>query len=462
MDRLSSTDGATVSQISPQQLAPPTPLPRLAEQLLGSAIRAYARRSGNLASSLSLRGLKAVDQRLQALMQAARYYGPALLQDLQSLAPKVTRQEEVGFAFVHVALSQMFEAAATDKRRVLAHYGTTYLAAVKHALWFFGNPNTCVALLQDADLSFTRLGVELAGRMCLPQLLPQVYEAANRGIHADECLLACARIGHFPENAEGHIREVLHGHDLARQLLILEVLACIGKNLVQSELRQYIERLTASDGPTEDSHPGAWASVVDAAMAIWAAREPQEALNRVIKGLRVPTETALRVVAVAGHIDGLLPVLAHFDGLDRALNGAEQDVVRLVFGQVPGELSNALGDQATRRLAMRGLACDVFSANGCAGLMPEHITAWTDASVKERLWALAPIRLRHGQPLNAQHLLDECFDLSHALRRWLYVAHAHQSGHPFALSHEDLAMRQMEAVESLLLLRSLEAEDDAS
>ncbi|CAN7211956.1 hypothetical protein LJR129_000659 [Acidovorax sp. LjRoot129] len=458
---MSSTDDATASQILQQQLTPPTPLPRLAEQLLGSAIRAYARRSGNLASSLSLRGLKAVDQRLQALMHAARYYGPALLQDLQSLAPKVTRQEEVGFAFVHVALSQMLEVSATDKRRVLAHYGTTFPVAIKDALWFFGNSSTCVALLQDAGLSFVRLGVELAGRMSLPQLLPQVYEAANRGIHTDECLLACARIGHFPENAEGHIKEVLHGHDLARQIPILEVLACIGKSLVHSELHRYIERLTASDGPTEASHPGAWASVVDTAMAIWAARDPQQALNGVIKGLRVPTDTALRVVAVAGHIDGLLPVLAHFDSLDRALNGSEQDVVRLVFGHVPGELSNALGDQTTRRLAMRGLACGVFSANGCAGLKPEHITSWTDASVKERLWALAPIRLRHGQPLKAQHLLDECFDLSHALRRWLYVAHAHQTGYPFALSHEDLAMRQMEAVESLLLLRSLEAEDDA-
>lgn len=394
-------------------------------------------------------------------MHAARYYGPALLQDLQSLAPKVTRQEEVGFAFVHVALSQMLEVSATDKRRVLAHYGTTFPVAIKDALWFFGNSSTCVALLQDAGLSFVRLGVELAGRMSLPQLLPQVYEAANRGIHTDECLLACARIGHFPENAEGHIKEVLHGHDLARQIPILEVLACIGKSLVHSELHRYIERLTASDGPTEASHPGAWASVVDTAMAIWAARDPQQALNGVIKGLRVPTDTALRVVAVAGHIDGLLPVLAHFDSLDRALNGSEQDVVRLVFGHVPGELSNALGDQTTRRLAMRGLACGVFSANGCAGLKPEHITSWTDASVKERLWALAPIRLRHGQPLKAQHLLDECFDLSHALRRWLYVAHAHQTGYPFALSHEDLAMRQMEAVESLLLLRSLEAEDDA-
>jgi hypothetical protein len=462
VDRLSSTDGSIVSPISPQPLIPPAPLPGLAEQQLGSAIRAYARRAGNLASGLSLRGLKAVDQRLEALMQAARYYGPAMLQDLSDLAPKLVRQEEVGLAFVHVALSQMHEASWTDQKRILSRYWVSHPVAVRDALWFFGDVNTCLALLHDTDLSFARLGVELAGRMGLPSLLPQVYEAANRGIHGDECLLACTRIGQLPEKAEGHIKEVLQGHDLARQMVILEVLAVAGKNLLQSELRLYIDRLTAPDGPTEESHPGAWACVTDTAMAIWAAREPQQALNAVIKGLRVPNNTALRVVAVAGHIDGLLPVLAHFDGLERALNSAEQDVVRLVFGQVPGELSNTLGDQAARRLAMRELACRVFAANGCTGLTPEHVTQWNDAPVKERLWALAPIRLRHGQPLTNQHLLDDCFDLSHTLRRWLYVAHAHQTGHGFVLSHEDLAMRQMEAVESLLLLRSLEAGDDGA
>ena len=462
---MSSTDGASVSTISPQRLIPPTPLPGLAEQQLASAIRAYARRAGNLASGLSLRGLKAVDQKLDALMQAARYYGPAMLQDLQGLVPKLAPQEQVGLAFVHIALSQMHHASWAEKKNILTQYWTTHPVAVRDALWFYGEATTCIALLNDTDLSFARLGVELAGRMGLPQLLPQVYEAANRGIHVDECLLACTRMGHLPDKASDHIKEVLQGHDLARQMLILEVLAVAGQNILQTELRAYIDRLTAPDGPTEESHPGAWASVTDTALAIWAAREPQQALNAVIKGLRVPNNTALRVVAVAGHVDGLLPVLAHIDGLERALQSAEQDVVRLVFKQVPGELSYTKGEQTTRRLAMRHLACDVFAANGCTGLKPEDIplaqpSQWNSPEVKERLWALAPIRLRHGQPLQNQHLLDGCFDLSHALRRWLYVAHAHHTGQPFVLSHEDLASRQMEAVESLLLLRSLEAGDD--
>jgi hypothetical protein len=459
VDRLSSTDGTTVSTVStlsPKRLTPPAPLPGLADQQLSSAIRAYARRAGNLASGLSLRGIKAVDQRLDALMHAARYYGPAILQDLQGLAPKLVRQEEVGLAFVHVALSQMHGASWAEQRSILLQHRSTHAIAVRDALWFFGDAKTCVALLNDTDLSLARLGVELAGRMGLPHLLPHIYEAANRGVHVDECLLACTRVGHLPEKAEDHIKEVLEGHDLARQMLILEVLAVAGQNLLQPELRAYIARLTAPDGPTEESHPGAWASVADTALAIWAAREPQQALDAVTKGLRVPNNTALRVAAVAGHIDGLLPVLMHVDALERALNSAEQDVVRLVFKQVPGELSNTLGDPATRRLAMRRLACDVFAANGCTGLKPEHITQWNNPEVKERLWALAPIRMRYGQPLKNQHLLEGCFDLSHALRRWLYVAHAHQTGLPFVLSHEDLASRQMEGVESLLLLRRLE------
>lgn len=457
---MSSTDGANVSTISPQRLTPPAPLPGLAEQQLDSAIRAYARRAGNLASGLTLRGLKAVDQKLDALMQAARYYGPSMLKDLQGLVPKLVAQEQVGLAFVHIALSQMHHASWAEKKHIFAQYWATHPIAVRDALWFYGDATTCVALLNDTDLSFARLGVELSGRMGLPRLLPQVYEAANRGIHVDECLLACTRMGHFPEKASDQIKEVLQGHDLARQMLILEVLAVAGQNILQPELRAYIDRLTAADGPTEESHPGVWASVTDTAMAIWAAREPEKALDAVMRGLRVPNNTVLRVAAVAGHVDGLLPVLAHLENLDRSLNSAEQDLIRLVFKQVPGDLSNTRGDQVARRLALRSLACDVFAANGCTGLKPEHITDWKSTEAKERLWALAPIRVRYGQPFKNQHLLDGCFDLSHALRRWLYVAHAHQAGQPFVLSHEDLASRQMEAVESLLLLRSLEAGDD--
>lgn len=435
-------------------------MPGLAERQLAAAIRAYARRRGNLASGLSLRGLKAVDQKLDALVRASRYYGPAMLQDLQRLAPKLVRQEEPGLAFVHVAMSQMHSASWADQKHALSQYWASHPVAVRDALWFFSGAETCLALLNDADFAFARLGVELAGRMGLPQLLPQVHGAANRGVHVDECLLACTRMGHLPEKASGHIGDVLQGHDLARQMLILEVLAVAGQNILQQELRAYIDRLTASDGPTEESHPGAWEAVVDTAMSIWVTRAPQQALDAVIKGLRIPNDTALRVVAVSGQIEGLLPVLAHIDGLDRALNSAEQDLVRLVFGTVPGELSNTLGDQATRRVAMRQLACTAFEANGCAGLKPEHVAQWTDPQLKERLWPLAAIRLRHGQPLKNQHLLDACFDLSHALRKWLYVAHAHQTGQAFVLSHEDLAMRQMQSVESLLLLRSLEAGDD--
>jgi len=457
---LNSTERVAVLSDFQQPLTPHAPLPTLAEQQLGSAIRAYARRKGNLASGLSLRALKAVDQKVDALMQAARYYGPDILLDLQALEPKLTRQEAPGLAFVHVALNQSHGVAWADQMVCINRYWEANRGAVRDALWFFGDSKTCTALLQDTDESLVRLGVELAGRMALPQLLPQVYDAASRGIHIDECLLACTRIGQPSENMEAHIAEVLRGHDLARQMLILEALACMGGSILQPELRQYIGRLTAPDGPTEDSHPEAWASVVDAAMAIWAAREPLQALSAVIDGLRIPNKTALRVVAVAGHVDGILPVLAHLDGLDRALDSAEQDVIRLVFGQVPGELSNTLGEKEARRLALRQLACGVFASNGCTDLKPEHISLWSDTSVKDRLWALGPIRLRHGKPFAAQHVLDECFDLSHGLRRWLYIAYSHQVGRPCALAHEDFAMRQMDAVESLLLLHSMEAGDD--
>ena len=457
---MNSIDQVADSPNTPSQLKPPAPLPGFSEQQLAATVRAYSRRSANLASGLSLRGLKAVDQKLIALMEVARYYGPSMLVDLQLSSHKAVRQEQPGLAFVHVALTQSFASDWDELKAVLLQHIAVHPVAVRDALWFFADQDTCAALLDESDDGLARLGVELAGRMGFAQLLPGIYEAANRGVDLDECLLACARLGNLPERASAHISAVLQSHDLARLVTMLDVLAVAGQDILQPELRSCIQRLTAPDGPTEESHPGAWAAVVDTAMSIWSARHPDQALDAVIKGLRIPNATAMRVAAVAGRAEGILPVMAHFEALERALDSAERDVVKLVFGKVPAELSYTLGTSSDRQIALRRLACEVFERNGCSDLKPEHLVRWTDPQLAERLWPLAQIRLRAGRPLKGQHLLADCFDLSHTMRRWLYVAHAHQTGRAFVLSHEDLALRQMQSVEALLLLRGLEAGGD--
>ncbi len=441
--------------------AAPAPLPQLLERQIGIAIRAYTRRAPVLRSGMTVRALQANDQRLDALMNVSRYYGPVALQAAAEAFEHALRPERGGAAFVWIALAEVQCAAWDERRARIQRLLPEHPVAARDALWFYAAPDSCASLLRDDDPGLRNLGVELAGRLALPVHAPLLYQAAQRGADAEACLLACARMGCLPEGYERPLAAVLQGHDLARQHQALEVLGVQGRPVLQAELQAYIQRITAHDGPNEQSHPTAWAQACDAAMALWAARAPDQALAAVVSGLRVPQDVALRVVAMAGRAEGLLPFLDFVERQDRPVTAAERDVLRLVFGQVPGELRDTLGQPAGRVQALRSLACAVFAANGCAALAPQDFTHWVDPAVRERLWPLAQIRLRSGQSLRAGHPLREAADVGHPLRRWLYVEHAARSAHRLALSHEDRAARQLEAVESLLLLHSLEADDAA-
>lgn len=431
----------------------------LARQM-GIAVRAYGRRAGLLRPAYTVRALKAVDQRLDALMDVCRYYGMACLDEAASVeAQAQARPEEIaGAAFVRIALAERYEPDASVRLDRIAGMLVAQPVAVRDALWFYAAPDTCGHLLASDDAQLLACGVELAGRLALPEHIAAVHAAAGRGADQDACLLACARMGHVPPRAEERWKAVLQGQDLARQITTLQALGVMGGHRLQPELSRYIERITAADGPSDQSHPVGWAAAADAALALWTAREPDAALGAILKGLRVPNDTALRVVALTGRIDGLLPVLDFIERQDRPVEAGERGVLQLVFGHLPGELVNTQGTGAERKRALRAFACKVFAANGCAGLEPDHITHWTDPALKDRLWALGAIRMRSGQPITQTHRLTQAFDVGHALRSWLYVEHAAVTHRSFPLSHEDLAARQMAAVETVQLVASLQAD----
>ncbi|GKT19398.1 hypothetical protein AVHY2522_22325 [Acidovorax sp. SUPP2522] len=441
----------------------PPPLPGMLARQMGIAVRAYGRRAGLLRPAYTVRALKAVDQRLDALMDVCRYYGPACLDEVACVeAQAQTRPEEIaGAAFVRIALAERHEPDASVRLEGIARLLAAQPMSVRDALWFYAAPPTCGHLLASDDAHLLACGVELAGRLALPEHIAGVHAAAVRGADPDACLLACARMGQVPPRAEEQWKAVLQGQDLARQITALQALGTMGGHRLQPELRHYIDRITAADDPTEQSHPVGWAAAADAALALWAAREPETALGAVLQGLRVPNDTALRVAALAGRIEGLLPVLDFIERQDRPVEPGERDLLRLVFGQVPGELTNTQGTARERQRALRVLACQVFAANGCTGLEPAHITRWTDAALKDRLWALDAIRIRSGGPITQTHRLAPTFDVGHALRSWLYVEHAAVTHRPFPLSHEDLAARQMAAVETVQLMDSLQADPPA-
>lgn len=429
---------------------------------LATAIRAYGRRAALLRTEHTLRALKATDQRLDMLMAACRYYGGTVAQEEAAAShAQALPVDRAGSAHVRIALSEAHEADAAARLALIAQLLPEHPVAVRDGLWFHAAEDTCVHLLASGDDRLQALGVELAGLLALPNHLDAVHAAARRGADTEACMLACARMGQLPDQAAPRLAAVLQGHDLALQRRALEILCVAGGSLLQRELARYIERLTANDGPTEESHPGLWASATDTAMALWTARQPEQALSAVTQGLRLPPDTVLRTVALAGRLQGLLPTLRFIEQQDRPVTAAERDLLRLVFGKVPGELTHTHGQAPARTAALRPLACEVFAANGCQALEPGQIGDWTDPALKELLWPLDGIRLRAGRPLHTVLPLEEAFDVGHGLRRWLYVEHAARTGRPFPLSHEDHARRQMTAVETIQLISSLEDDGTA-
>lgn len=450
---MSSTDTAGAPPNTPRA---PLPLTGILPDQLEQAIRAYTRRAGMLRGGTTLRALKAVDQRLDALMDACRYYGAMCLPPAAKACAQALPTDRLGAAFVVLALNEAYQPDWTQRRALLLQFLPEFPTAVRDALWFFAAEETCPRLLSEPDGPLLALGIELAGRLALPAHLPAVYQAAQGGADEDDCLLACARMGQLPEHYQTQLTQVLQGQDLPRQIKALETLSVCGQPILHEPLMRYITRLTAADGPTQESHPHSWAAAADAAMALWTLRQPEQALNACIKGLRVPHETAMRVIALAGRIEGLVHALHYIENQDRPVDPAERDILQLVFGKVPAELTCTPGSQTERIQALRQLACEVFNRNGCTDLDPQQISTWTDPKLQDQLWPLTQIRLRNGHPHQAIYVLAAAFDISHALRRWLYAEYASIIGIGFPLAFDDITSRQVTAIESVLLLRSME------
>ncbi|AVS89501.1 hypothetical protein C8238_15760, partial [Paracidovorax avenae] len=172
-------------------IAPP-PLPGMLPRQMGIAIRAYGRRAGLLRGGHTVRALKAVDQRLDALLAVCRYYGPACLDAAAEAAAAAPAEDQAGAAFVRTMLSEHHEPDAGARLALIEALLAEHPDAVGDALWFHGKPDTCARLLAATNPVLRDCGVQLAGRLALPVQADAVYAAARNGADQDACLLACA------------------------------------------------------------------------------------------------------------------------------------------------------------------------------------------------------------------------------------------------------------------------------
>lgn len=421
------------------------PVRGLLERHIETAVRAYGRRVRMLDGMQSLLALRAVDQVFDALVDSARYYGDYALQAADRIAQSVTAPDRDGAVFIGCVLMLGLVDDASERRDQLVRHFHASPAATWCACQSYGDAALCELLLRDALPAMNDLGVILSGVLTQVQQAGKVarYAQAADTAMADVALLSLVRMGCAPEDFAPRARQALRGG--APSMSMLQAIGESGVAGLEADIEQLaVKRL---QGPSARLD-GANAPQLDYIVALWAARRPLQALATVMAA-PANDDTRLRVIALAGHIDGLLPLLRGLTQQSAPYSPAQLDVLRMVFGALPAALTLQPGDPAVRGSALRELACSVFRDCGCNDLQPSGLEGWGADLLNGPLWPLHQIRLRARRPLRTTNALRPAQGVSHAMRAWLYLERAATTTRPFPLSAHDHAPRQLAALQMI-------------
>lgn len=431
-------------------LAPTTapPIEGLLARQIDAAVRAYGRRGPMLDGMQSLLALRAIDQRFDALVESARYYGHTAVSAADHCLSSASRMDHGGAVFVAVMLALVLPCMASERLARLTRYFEADPNATHWACRLYGDAALCALLLQDARPALNRLGIVLSGSLTQHQFADEVARHATDPELADDCLRSQVMMGRSPDDFIPRARVALNnttrglGRMSSAMLTAIGVSGAIG---LDDEIAQHGARYARDAAPTNERDQ----TYRDTAMALWTARHPRAALDVIVTAPVNIDDTGLRVVALAGHIDGLLPILRELSTQPAPYTPAQLDVLRMAFGDLPPELTLRPGLASDRNRALSGFACARFRELGCAGLRPEDLQGWTPTLLKDALWPLEQIRLRSGRPLHATNALVPAVRVSHPMRAWLYFEHAVMTRRTFALTADDHARRQLAALQMI-------------
>lgn len=419
------------------------PIAGLLDDSLDQAIRARQRRvliADNPSQKLS--ALRVCDSAIdQALISASLYGADASLQlDARIASSSGTAREAAVFLRVALAVHTHDPALMNLVRDHLGNYPR----AILEAYWFFPAPigpfddsvEHILALFEESKNTPTlqTLAMELIGRRDVKKLRQQLRLMPQESDLAPQVHLAMARLGDADELTKQFVSTSLLA-DAQKQNKI-HTQAAINIAAVDPRLLDKAMLDQVLSAPYEESVAPVW--------AIAACWDPQGLYRYAITRSDLPPALMLRIVALTGYISGIIVACADMANTPGAITAQQADVLILSLGNVPTEARCEPNDQEQKSKALRALLLRVCRAAHIPLNNDADRCAWDVNAILGQADQSDNLRLRAGTILRdtVPKFGSAVFEITHALRQWLFIERASTAGITFSLSALDVARRQ--------------------
>jgi len=453
------------------------PQPGQLEQIMDKAMRAWQRRCRLMADQgATLNALRVMDTQLEQCVVALSLDLAGADRLLLARIDEARAQgagELAEWVFLRCALA--IQCRPAELPRWLDAELLEHPDEVRDALLFYPVPSSLLPERNDHILPFIKrqpsdcfpLWVELIGRRTLHERRGTLLQAQQAQPLAAPVHLALLRLGIFNDASEAFVRHALAHGSAPLQVQALQLVGMSGRR------RLY----RWGEGLLQSTHP----PLQDLAWALHALDQPRRAVETALAwGIapagagqakagagRLPESIGWRVLALGGHLAGLMAACRCITAQAGPVTGLQRDLLRLTLGQIPPALLQKpkLAEpkqQALRELMLQALRRAFVPLQNSADTAPWSLAAW--ASDPGRA---AELRLREGRPqgVSSQPAALAAFpafpavlpELSQALRQWLYFERAHATQQPFAVDAADLARHQDDAAMLVELVCELNA-----
>lgn len=428
---MTSTEIARISRRLP-------PLGGLLDDTLDEAIRVRRRRvmvADNAA--LSLKALRVTDSSLDRLVQTAAMYGQEASHNLDGRVGLLTGAEKAAAVFVRIAVA--VHMGETLLAELVATYINEFPRAVRDACWFYPVPNGPLSdngnhvldLFEKSGSSSAMrvLALELAGLRGEQRLSGQIRVLLDDPQFAAPASIALARMGESTSATQRFVEHCISSDERNDWETAMEIIAC-DPRLADDRL---LQRALAADPAT-----------VDPIWAIALSREPRDIVEHAANRSDVPPGLRSRITAVAGYPADIIRACAEMAEVDGAVTPVNADILELVLGMVPVEARCEPNNKVDKSNALRSLVLRVFRGAHIALCNDADVDTWDVQAILANPAQAAKTRLRNGEvfPEGVPALGRALPEVSHSLRRWLYIERATLAQHHFSLSPFDCARRQ--------------------
>jgi hypothetical protein len=418
------------------------PIRGLLDDTVGQALRARQRRVFVVDNAnLNLGALRVCDDAIDKALVSASLYGQDAAAHVTAKISASTGGAQDAAVFLRVALAiQMRDPVLLD---ITEKYFEQHLQAVRDAFWFYpvpGGPfsdniDHIVSLFERSNTLATLrpLALELVGRRDVKQLCEQVYALRLDPQVAADAHLALACMDKKTESTQEFIRKIFAADSPAHRQSAVSIAAVRPSLADDAALYQAI----GTEGPNNDL---AW--------ALLACRQPRRAIELAKQNSDIAPSLWLRIVSLTGYLDTAIQACADMAATESAVSAQQADVLELVFGTVHVDARTEPSSAVDKSKALRDTVLRVCRQAHIKLHNDADTCAWDINQILVDPAQAARLRLRCGKAMqaNVPAFTASAFEVTHALRQWLYIERASCANHALSLSAVDVARRQQLAL----------------